>query len=143
MRLGRQPTVAETILSVSRTGAPRLILSVLHVRRDLSPDGILLVEKARVAKANEELRVGRIRVLRAGHGTGAAHMRLGVELRLEIGILRAAGPGPVRAAGLGHEPLDHAVKNYAVVELLAHKLLDVRDMGWSEIGPHVDDDLYL
>jgi hypothetical protein len=117
------------------------LVDILHARRDLPPDGILLVEKARVAKADEELRVGRIYVLRAGHG--AADMRLGIELGLEIGIFRAAGPGPVRTASLGHEPSDHAVENDAVVELLAGKLLDVRDMGWGEIGPHFDDDLPL
>ena len=70
-------------------------------------------------------------------------MRLGSELGLEIGIFRAAGPGPVRAAGLGHEPLDHAMEGDAVVEFFASKLLDVRDMGWREIGPHFDDDLPL
>src|ERR1700704_5157916 len=104
------------------------LVDVLHSRRDLPPDGILLIEKARVAKADEELRVGRIYVLRARHGTGAAYMRLGIDLGLKIRILRAAGPGPARAAGLGHEARDHAVENDAVVELLAHELFDVRDM---------------
>jgi hypothetical protein len=35
---------------------------------------------------------------------------------------------------LGHEPLDYAVENDAVVELLAGKLFDVRDMSWGETG---------
>src|ERR1700730_10228962 len=58
------------------------LVDILHARRDLPPDGILLVEKAGVAKADEELRISRIYVLRAGHGAGAAHMRLGIELGL-------------------------------------------------------------
>src|SRR5579875_3291142 len=92
------------------------LIDILHARYDLSPDGILLVEKARVGKTDEELRVG------------------------GIWILRAAGSRPVRTARLRHKSVDHAMERDAIVELLCSELLDMRDMGWGEVGPHFDDD---
>src|SRR5580658_4398481 len=56
------------------------LVDVLHARNDLAPDRVLPVEKAGVAKADEELRIGRIRARGARHRHRAAHMRLGVEL---------------------------------------------------------------
>ena len=108
----RQLKVALTILSGSRTGSPRLILSTFSMPDDdLAPDRVLAVEEAGVVEADEELRIGRVRTRRAGHRHRAAHMRLGVELRLEVRIFRSARAGPVRAAGLGHEAVDHPVKD--------------------------------
>src|ERR1700728_5156109 len=81
------------------------LIDVLHARNHLAPDGILAVEKGGVAEADEELRIGRIRTRRAGHRYRAAHMRLGVELCLEVRIFRPAGTGSLGTTGLRHEPV--------------------------------------
>src|SRR4051812_46219248 len=57
------------------------LVDVLHAFNDLAPDRVLLVEEARVIEADEELTVGTVGRLRAGHRGGAAHVRLIVELR--------------------------------------------------------------
>ena len=98
------------------------LVDVLHAFDHLAPDGVLLVEEARVVEADEELAVGAVRALRARHRGGAAHMRLGVELGRQVRIARAAGAGAVRAAGLRHEAVDHAMEHDAVVEAFAHQL---------------------
>ena len=53
------------------------------------------------------------------------------------------GAGAVRAAGLGHEALDHAVEGDAVIKALAGERLDALHMAGSEIGTQFDDDLAL
>src|SRR5204863_306294 len=45
---------------------------------------VLAVEKFGIAQANKKLTPGRIRVLRAGHREDAAHVRLVVELGLDL-----------------------------------------------------------
>ena len=55
-------------------------------------------------------------------------MRHGIELFLKVGKLRSALPGARRIARLRHEPVDHAVKDIAVVEALPRQSLDARDM---------------
>jgi hypothetical protein len=84
-------------------------------------------------------KVGGIFILRAGHGAGAADMRFGVERGLEVGVFRAAHSGPMRTAGLRHEPLDHPMEGDAVVEFFSHELLDMRDSGRNAMttGPCV------
>ena len=73
---------------------------------------------------------------------GAAHMRLGVELGLQL-LAGAARAGALRAAGLRHEAIDHAMEDDAVVETFAHQLLDPRDMAGRKVGTHLDDDVAL
>src|SRR5262249_54806085 len=58
-------------------------------------------------------------------------------------IVRAAGAGAVRAAGLRHEALDDAVEYDPVVEALAHQRLDALDMLRREIGTQLDHDVAL
>src|SRR5215470_9898656 len=91
------------------------LVDVLHAGCDLAPHRVLAVEEARVVEADEELAVARIRALRARHRHGAAHVRLAVELGLEL-LARAAGAGALRAAGLRHEAFDHAMEDDSVVE---------------------------
>src|SRR6202035_4498452 len=76
------------------------LVDVLHARNHLAPDGILAVEKGRVAEADEELRIGRIGARSARHRHRAAHMRLGVEFGLEVRIFRSPSSGSLRATGL-------------------------------------------
>src|SRR5438552_15191115 len=53
-----------------------------HAGSHLAPHRILLVEEARIAEADEELAVGRVRTGRARHRADATHMRLPREFRL-------------------------------------------------------------
>src|SRR5947208_3063950 len=64
-----------------------------HARDHLAPDGILTVEEVGVVQADEELAVGGVGPVGAGHRDGAAGVRLGVELGLEVGLLGAAHAG--------------------------------------------------
>src|SRR5438552_1680655 len=87
------------------------LVDVLHAFDDLAPHGVLLVEETGVVEADEELAVGAVRVLRARHRGGAAHMRLGIELGRQVRIARPAGAGAVRASGLRHEAVDDAMEH--------------------------------
>lgn len=62
-------------------------------------------------------------------------MRLSVELRRQVGMIRTPGPRTRRAAGLRHEALNHAVKYDAVVETVTHKRLDTLHMLWCKVRP--------
>src|SRR6185437_13460056 len=128
------------LVGISYRFAALDLVDILHAGDHLAPHGILLVEKARIGEADEELRIGGVGILRPRHGTGAANMRLRVELGLEVWIFRAAGAGAVRASGLRHETFDHPMENDTVVEFFADELLDVRDVAWCQIRPHLDDD---
>ena len=75
--------------------------------------------------------------------SGAAHMRLGVELGRQVRIVRSAGAGAVRTAGLRHEAVDDAVEHDPVVEALADELLDALDMLRREVGAQLDHDVAL
>src|SRR5690606_26248697 len=50
-------------------------VDVLPALGELAPHGVLAVEEAGIVEADEELAGGRVRVLGAGHGAGAAQMR--------------------------------------------------------------------
>src|ERR1700677_2765976 len=114
------------------------LVDILHARNHLAPDGILAVEKGRVAEADEELRIGRIWTRGAGHRNGSAHMRLSVDLGLEVRIFRPSRPGSLGTTGLRHESVDHAVEDDAVVESFGDQALDVRDMAWRKRRVHFD-----
>src|SRR6266404_3491782 len=103
------------------------LVDVIHAIRHPAPDRVLAVEEGRVVEADEELAVAGIRARGARHRRRAAHMRLLGELGLEL-VAGAAGTGTVRATGLRHEALDHAMEYDVVVKTLAHQFLDPRDM---------------
>ena len=46
--------------------------------------------------------------------------------------------GAVGIAGLGHEAVDHAMEDDAVVLVLERQLLDLRDVLGREVGAHLD-----
>src|SRR5690554_1413311 len=119
------------------------LVDIVHAFNDLAPDSVLLVEERGVAEADEELRIGAVRALGAGHRGGAALIRLIAEFLLQIGVFRATGAAAVGAAGLGHEALDHAVKHDAVVKAFPYQLLDVLDMVWRQVRPHGDNHFAL
>jgi len=130
---------ALTILSGSLTGAALDLVDVFHARGHLAPHGVLLVEERGVVEADEELAVAGIRTSRARHRCRSAHMRLGIELGLELGA-GPAGAGTFRATGLGHETIDHTMEHDAVVKSVPHQFLDPRDMVRRKIGTHFDGD---
>ena len=70
-------------------------------------------------------------------------MRLRVELGRQVWIARAAGAGALRAAGLRHEAVDHAVEHDAVVEAFVDERLDALDVLRREVGPQLDHDVAL
>ena len=61
-------------------------------------------------------RIGRIRALRARHADRAALVGRLRELGRNVGQVGFARAGAGRVAGLGHEALDDAVEDDAVVE---------------------------
>src|SRR4029453_14725949 len=103
--------------------------------RHLAPDRVLAVEEGGVVEADEELAVAGIRAGRARHRGGAADMRPLVEPRFQL-LAGAAGAGPLRAAGLRHKTLDHAMEHDAVVKAFAHQFLDPRDLAGREVTAH-------
>src|SRR2546423_6585577 len=111
------------------------LVDVLHAFDDLAPHGVLLVEEAGVVEADEALAIRTVRVLRARHRGGAAYMGVRAQLRRQVRIARATGARAMRAAGLRHEALDHAVERDAVVEAFVGKRLDALDMLRREAGP--------
>src|ERR1043166_2462629 len=83
----------------------------------LAESRVLSVEETRIAVADEELAARRIRILRTRHAEHAAHMLLGVELRLDLVARIARAPARLvrvvlreRVAALDHEVLDHAME---------------------------------
>src|ERR1700741_341843 len=113
------------------------LVDVVHAFGHLAPDRVLAVEEGGVVEADEELAVGGVRVRRARHRGGAAHMRLLVELRLQL-LAAPAGAGAMRAAGLRHESIDHAMEHDAVVEAVAHQFLDAGDVVGRKVRAHLD-----
>jgi hypothetical protein len=70
-------------------------------------------------------------------------MPLGIEFRRQVRIARSAGADSLRATGLRHEAVDHAMEHDPVVEALADQLLDPLDMFRREVGPQLDHDVPL
>jgi len=65
-------------------------------------------------------------------------MLLGVELGRDL-LARAAGAGAGGIARLGHEAVDDAVEDHAVVEALPSQFLDLRHVLGRDVGTHLDD----
>src|SRR5258708_4624275 len=140
-RVGGHAGLDDLVRVLHRLAALDLV-DVLHARRDFAPDRVLVVEEGSIVEADEELTVAGIRAGGARHRSGAAHMRLLVELGLQL-LAGAAGAGALRTPGLRHKAFDHAVKHDAVVKSFAHQLLDPCDVTGRKIGPHFDSDRSL
>src|SRR5712675_2921103 len=100
-RVSRHVRLDDLVGILHRLAALDLV-DVLHARGHLAPDRVLAIEEGGVVEADEELAVAGIRAGGARHRGGAAHMRLLIELGLEL-LAGTAGAGALRAAGLGHE----------------------------------------
>ncbi len=73
--------------------ATRELIHIFHALDHLAPDGVLLVEEGRIVEHDEELRIGRVRAAGRGPWSTRAHMRLGVEFGLEVGVAGTAHAG--------------------------------------------------
>ena len=114
---------------------------MFHAANHISPCGVLVVEKARIVEADEELAVRAVRAARTRHRTSTAHMRLGIELLGKIGLFRTAHASPVGATALRHETRDDAVELYAIVKAFAGQLFNACNMIGCEIGAKLDDNV--
>src|SRR4029453_7338496 len=137
-RVGGHARLDDLVGVLHRLAALDLV-DVLHAGRHLAPDGVLAVEERRIVEADEELAVAGIRARGARHRGGAAHMRLLGEFGFQL-LAGTAGAGTLRATGLRHETLDHAVEHDAVVKAFAHQFLDPGDMARRQVGAHLDGD---
>ena len=113
---------------------------------ELAERGVLAVEKARIAMADEKLGAGGIGIIRARHREDAANVGLVVEFRLDL-VAGAAGAPQilfgivfrVGVAPLNHEILDDAMKAGAVVKALPGELLEIFDVAGRNIRPEFDN----
>ena len=114
-------------------------------------DGVLPVQEMVVGEVDEELRVGRVGILRARRAQGAAIMRNLGELGLQVRLVRAAGARAAgvevflgiamfHIAGLRHEPVDHAVKDDVVIGALARKVFHAVAVFGGDIVQKLDGD---
>src|SRR6187200_317300 len=137
-RVQRHARLDDPVRVLHRLAALDLV-DVLHAFAHLAPHRVLVVEERGVVEADEELAVAGIRAGSARHRGGAADMRLLVEFGLQL-LAGTAGAGALRAPGLRHETLDHAVEHDAVVEALAHQFLDPGDVAGCKVRTHLDLD---
>ena len=107
---------------------------------------VLMIEKSRATVADEKLRAGGIRVLRARHGDDAAHMRVVIELGLDVVTRPASAPHIFlarvfrkRVAALNHEAFDDAVKTGAVIKTFLRKFLEIGDRVRRSVSPELDN----
>src|SRR5712692_5585872 len=112
----------------------------------LTEGGVLTVEKLRVSQADEKLAARGVRVLRTGHGNGAAAMRACVELGLDRVAGAAGAPARVRlwiarqrVPTLDHETLDDAVKGGPIVEAFFGEGLEIFDGFGRHVRPEAKD----
>ena len=103
-------------------------VNMFHAANDLAPDRILTVKEGRIIKADEELAVGRVRIIGPRHGAYAAHMRFSVEFLRQIWLGRTAHARAVRATALRHESRNHAVELHTVIKAFASQFCDTGDM---------------
>src|SRR3977135_1699447 len=95
--VGRHMRLDDLVRILHRLAALDLV-DVRHAISHLAPDGVLAVEEGCIVEADEELAVTGIRARGARHRGSAAHMRLLVELGLEL-LAGAARGGALRASG--------------------------------------------
>src|SRR5258706_4408794 len=106
-RVGGQARFDDLVRVLHRL-TPLDLVDVLHARRHLAPDRVLVVEERGVIEADEELAIGGIRAGGARHRGGAAYMRLVVELGLEL-LARTARAGALPTARLRHKTFPHSM----------------------------------
>ena len=113
---------------------------------ELAERGVLAVEKARVAVADEKLRAGGIRILRARHREDAARVRLVIELRLDLMPRPARAPRAFlarifrqRITALNHKTLDDAMKTSAVVKTFLREVSEIFDVARRNVRPEFEN----
>jgi hypothetical protein len=97
---------------------------------------VLAIEIGVSAEADEELGSAGVRVIGAGHGEHAGHVRSGVEFCFD-GVTRATGACAERAATLNHKPIDDSVEHHTVVVTDASQSDEVGAVSRSHLGQQV------
>jgi len=113
-------------------------IDVLHTINHFTPDRILAIQPVPICKHDEELGIGAVRVCGPGHAEDAALERRVAELGLDVGKVRTAHAGSGRIARLGHETVDHAMEDDAVIKTVPGQLLDALHMRRRQVGPQLD-----
>ena len=107
-----------------------------------------------VAEIDEELAVGRVRVLASRRTKRAPIMGDAAEFRRQVGKARPAGPrlpkiqavavaSVLDIAGLRHETVDHPVEDHAIIGALARQFLHAFGMSRSDVRHQPDRDRAL
>jgi len=107
---------------------------------------VLMVEKTRVAVANEKLAAGGIRIAAPRHRNNPAHVRMIIKLGVDHVTGAASAPAIFGAgvlgewiAALNHEAFDDAMEQGAVIKTLPGELLEIFDGFGRGVGPELDD----
>jgi hypothetical protein len=106
--------------------------------------GVLMVQKAGIPVADEELATSRIRAGGAGHGNHAANVGFIVKFSFDF-VAGVAGSGHaagtffgVGATTLDHETFDDPVESSAIVEFFVGEFFEVFDRFGCDIRPEVE-----
>ncbi len=113
------------------------LIDGFHTGNDLTPYGVYSVKIIGGVEADEKLAVCGIRIVGAGHGYSATHMRSLAEFGHKA-LTRAARAVALGIAGLGHESGDDAVEGQPVIKSLTHQFLNALDVLGGQIGAQLD-----
>jgi hypothetical protein len=116
-------------------------VNIFHTFGDLAPYCVLAVQKFGIAKADEKLAVGAVRVHGAGHRTGSAYMRLAVKFLRQIRLIRTTCASAQRTTALRHKAINDAVKFHAVVKSFFYQFCNPRNMLRRKIRTQCDDNV--
>src|SRR5580693_8753658 len=127
------------ILSGSRTGSPRLILSTFSMPETTLPQTVYWrLRKAASPKQMKNCELAESGLAARAIDTVPRTCGSALNSALRSGYFDPPRPGSLGTTGLRHEPVDHAVEDDAVVESFGDQALDVRDMAWRKRRVHFD-----
>ena len=116
---------------------------------EFAESGVLLIEEAGVAVADEKLTASRVGMSGTSHRDDTADVGFGVEFGFNL-VTRtararhaAAADFGVGATALNHETFDDAVKRGAVIEALASKFLEIFNGLRRDVGPEGEGDFAI
>ncbi len=132
------------------TGVLAILCEDIVALDHLAKGGVLAVEVRSGVEHEEELAARGVRIRRASHGEDAKLVLFRIELGGNLVARSACAPhlflGRVlreRVAALGHEALDDAMEERAVVEAFAGEFLEIFHGLRRDIGPEFHDEFTL